>query len=142
MTLNALDYEQIRQLLARYNFAIDLGDPQGWAACFTSDGVFECTGVPQGSSFGGRHVGREALTEYAKTHYARAKGHARHWNWTLEINGDGDNATMRCYLLALTTAARAGEVRGGSGIYRDKLRRVDGSWLFAERHIHMDDVKG
>jgi ketosteroid isomerase-like protein len=67
--MDAIEYEEIRQLLGRYNMAIDLGDTTGWAACFTPDGVFECTGLPDGSPLGGRHEGTEALVAYATTHY-------------------------------------------------------------------------
>ena len=137
MAMSALDYEEIRQLLARYNYAIDLGDADGWAACFTPDGAFECTGVPEGSPFGGRHAGASALRAYATLHYATAKGHARHWNANLEIDGDGSTATMRCYLLALSTA-RPGSLAGSTGTYRDRLRKVDGRWLFVERHVAID----
>ncbi len=137
MAMSAIDYEDIRQLLARYNFSIDLGDPDGWVACFTPDGAFECTGVPEGSPFGGRHEGSAALLAYATNHYAIAKGHARHWNWNMEIDGDGDTATMRCYLLALSVP-NAPTVKGGTGMYADRLRKVDGRWLFEERHVTMD----
>jgi len=135
--MSALDYEEIRRLLAQYNFAIDLGDADGWAACFTPEGVFQCSGLPEGSPFGGRHEGSAALLAYAKTHYGKAKGHARHWNWNLEIDGDGDTATMRCYLLALAVG-HPPAVNGSTGIYVDRLRKVDGRWLFEERHITID----
>lgn len=138
MAVNADDAEAIRQLLARYNYAIDLGDPEGWAACFTPDGAFECIGVPEGSPFGGRYEGTDKLVAYAKTHYATAKGHARHWNWNLEIEVDGDTASMRCYLLAMSVGRGKMPAAGGSGIYRDRLRRTDGRWRFEERVVTMD----
>jgi len=136
--MDAIEYERIRQLLARYNLAIDLGDAEAWAATFTADGVFECTGLPEGSPLGGRHQGTEELVAYAKTNYSIAKGRARHWNANLLIDGDGETATMRCYLLNLTTAT--GRMAGTTGIYQDRLRKVDGEWCFVERHIAVDDV--
>ena len=45
--MDAIEYEHIRQLLGRYNLAIDLGDADGWAATFTPDGVFRCTGLTE-----------------------------------------------------------------------------------------------
>ena len=51
--MDAIDYEEIRQLLGRYNLAIDLGDAAGWAATFAPEGVFRCTGVPEGHPLGG-----------------------------------------------------------------------------------------
>lgn len=141
--MEAIDYEEIRQLLGHYNLAIDLGEAEAWAACFTPDGVFECTGVPDGSPFGGRHAGTEALRAYAATHYGLAKGHARHWNANLVIDADGcapaTAATMTCYMLALSVGGAA--LAGSTGIYRDALRKVDGTWLFASRHITLDPPK-
>ena len=40
MSLEPSDYEEIRQLLARYNFAVDLGDADSWVNTFTPDGTF------------------------------------------------------------------------------------------------------
>jgi len=135
--LTPQDHEDIRQLVARYNFAVDFGDFEGWADCFTPDGVFHCT--PEGGPVTGLHVGRDALVAYVRTHYSYAQGRARHWNWNLLIDGDGDEATMACYL----TSFRAMEpgvpaTFGATGVYRDRLVRVDGRWLFAHRHIHVD----
>lgn len=135
--MTALDFEEIRQLLARYNFAVDLGDAEGWADCFTPTGVFHCT--PEGGPLTGRHEGRAALVAYARTHYGLNQGRARHWNWNLEIAGDGTTATMRCYLAGLrATGPESPAGIGATGVYRDRLVKVDGRWLFAERHIHID----
>ncbi len=134
--MEAIDYEHIRQLLGRYNLAIDLGDAEGWAATFTSDGVFQCRGLPDEHPLGGRYEGTDALIAYARTHHHLAKGRARHWNANLLIEGDGETATMRCYLLALT--AGAGKVAGTTGIYEDRLRKLDGQWRFVERLITID----
>lgn len=136
--MDAIEYEQIRQLLGHYNLAIDLGDAEGWAATFTPDGVFRCTGLPEGNPLGGRHEGTEELVAYARRHHRIAKGRARHWNANLVIDGDAETATMRCYLLALT--AGAGKLPGTTGIYEDRLRKVDGEWHFVERHIAIDDA--
>jgi hypothetical protein len=134
--MDAIEYEHIRQLLGRYNLAIDLGDAEGWAATFTPDGVFRCTGLPEHHPLGGRYEGTEELIAYAKTNHAIAKGRARHWNANLVIDGDGETATMRCYLLNLT--ATAGKLAGTTGIYEDRLRKDDGQWRFVERHIAVD----
>jgi hypothetical protein len=136
--LNADDHEAIRQLLGRYNFAIDLGDVEGWADCFVADGAFECSGLPDGSPLGGRHVGRDALVAYARTHLVINKGRARHWNWTLLVVGDGDEATMRCYLGAYSAGQGDRAKLRATGIYQDRLQRVDGRWRFVERHVVID----
>ncbi|HAN08706.1 MAG TPA: hypothetical protein DCP89_09420, partial [Acidimicrobiaceae bacterium] len=83
MPLTAQDHEDIRQLLARYNFAIDFGDVSDWVGTFTTDGIFECLGLPAGAPLGGRHAGTDQLSKYAVKHFETNKGRARHWNWNL-----------------------------------------------------------
>lgn len=39
MALPAADHLAIEQLYARYSHAVDRGDGDAWAACFTADGV-------------------------------------------------------------------------------------------------------
>ena len=45
MPLTLEDREEIREVIARYDFAIDLGDPEAYANCFTEDGAFLHTGA-------------------------------------------------------------------------------------------------
>jgi ketosteroid isomerase-like protein len=133
--VDAAEREDIRDLLARYNQAIDFGDADGWVACFTPEGVFECTGLPEGSPLGGRYEGAEALHGYAVSHYGIFRGRARHWNDSLVVDGDSDEATMSCYMLALSVGRG---LVGTTGVYRDRLRKVDGQWRFVHRHIAID----
>ena len=44
MPLSVEDRLAIQELIARYNHAIDGGDPDGWAATFAPDGTFESRG--------------------------------------------------------------------------------------------------
>ena len=138
--MDAIDYEEIRQLLGRYNLAIDLGDAAGWAATFAPEGVFRCTGVPEGHPLGGTVTGTDALIAYAETSYRittrsgppleRQHGHRGR-------RRDGHDA-----LLMLNLTAGSGKVAGTTGIYEDRLRKVDGAWRFVERHIAVDTVPG
>ncbi len=50
MSLQPSDYEEIRQLLARYNFAVDFGHIDKWVDTFTPEGTFSCVGLPDGAS--------------------------------------------------------------------------------------------
>ncbi len=147
MTLTPQDHEDIRQLLARYNLAIDLGRIGQWVDCFTIDGVFECVGLPDGAPLGGRHQGVEALRAYAETHYGINKGRARHWNWNLVVDPvGGDRASMTCYLNAYSAGQAGGGPAGDgaepvlrvTGIYRDELIRGEDGWRFASRQVTID----
>ena len=138
MALSADDHVDIQQLLARYNWAVDFGDTTGWADCFTADGVFECLGLPEGAPLGGRHTGRDALVAYATRHYEINQGRARHWNWNLLIDGDGDAATMQCYLNAYSAGQGDTALFRVTGVYRDQLRRGADGWRFASRQVTID----
>ena len=134
------DHEEIRQLLARYNWAIDFGDVDGWADCFTEDGEFTCVGLPDGDPRGGTHQGRAALRAYAVGHFERARGRARHWNWNLLIEVDGDRATLSCYLNAYGAGQGETALLRATGVYRDTLRRTAPGWRFARREVTIDPV--
>lgn len=120
------DKFEITELAARYNHAIDTADGEAWAATFTADGVF----APPGNTV----TGTEALAEYAR---AGADPRKRHWTNNLVIDGDGDEATLRCYLHLMLVGAPGIETRV-TGRYSDQLRRVDGRWRFARRELEID----
>jgi len=43
---------------------------------------------------------------------------------------------MQCYLA--TAGGKPNATIHAAGVYRDRLRKVDGRWLFVERHINVD----
>ena len=97
--------------------------PRVGLATFTTDGVFRCTGLPEGSPLSGRYQGTRRAGRVRQGPLRHRQGSGRHWNANLVIDGDGETATMRCYLLALT--AGGGKLTGTTGIYEDRLGKVD-----------------
>ena len=138
MALQPSDYEEIRQLLARYNFAVDFGHIDEWLDTFTADGTFSCVGLPDGAPLGGKHEGKDALRAYAESHFAINQGRARHWNWNLVIEGSGDAATMQCYLNAHSAGQGDSALFRATGVYRDRLSRTESGWKFVEREVTID----
>ena len=130
MALSLNDKSEIAELAARYNLTIDSGDADGWAATFTEDGIFEAPHA--------RPQGREELRQYVlKRDPARRSW--RHWINNLIIEGDGDHATLTCYLNLINTAAGPDDHRiAGIGVYRDTLERRQGAWKFTHRHLHFE----
>ena len=125
--LTANDRSEILQLAGRYAHAIDNNDAEGWADCFTADGAFE-------SEVQGRFAGRAELIRFSKTveKFGRQmEVQPRHWTNHWVIDGGGDAATATSYAMLIDTA-HGGAIMG-TGIYRDRLRKVDGVWKFAER---------
>lgn len=118
MPLTAEDREEMIELVARYNYAIDSRDAEAWADTFTEDGRFY---VPP------KHDvrGREALIAFIGS-FGPPGGH--HWTTNFLIEGDGDDATM----LVESIFIRGGDA-GGRGRYVNTMKRVGGRWKFAER---------
>jgi uncharacterized protein (TIGR02246 family) len=127
MPLSVADRLDILDLAARYNHAIDSGDAETWAATFTPDGVFETAR--------GATTGTAALAEFAATFAERMPG-TRHWNSNHVVEGDGDEATHRCYLQLVRTGEQPGII--STARYEDHLRRVDGAWRFTHRTVVAD----
>ena len=123
MPLSTEDRLEIMDLAARYNHAIDFGDAGAWAATFTADGSFEMPG---------RALSGAAELEAFAKQFAETQSGTRHWTNNLLIEGDGDRATLRCYLCLQKNGS--GEPVT-TGFYTDELRKVDGHWRFAARKV-------
>lgn len=129
MSISIEDRLAIQDLYARYNHAVDLGDPDGWAACFTSDASFhtEVTGTLRG---------REALAAFART--LNAQMTTRHWTNNLLLEATDGGARGKCYLILLRLPGGSPATIAMTGIYTDELTREDGEWLFSSRTAVFD----
>ena len=86
-----VDRARIRELTARYNRCFDDGDPEGFAATFTEDGVMEVDG-------GLPREGRAALAEMVRhTPYGIV-----HVTVDATVEVDGDRAVQDVTLLVLS----------------------------------------
>lgn len=128
MALDAADALEILQLAARYNHAIDYGDPEAWAGTFAEDGVFN-GGGPQPVT------GHSALAAFAANFPSAVPG-GRHWTNNHVVDGDGDEATHSCYLNLISASGGGNSVI--TGRYNDSLKKIDGQWRFTERTVTPD----
>jgi ketosteroid isomerase-like protein len=118
MALTLEDRLDITELVARYDQAIDGRDAAAYADTFTEDGVFQITGQQE-------IKGRERLMRMIER---LGPPNNRHWVNNIVIDGEGDNATMTCYLMVLR------DLRITSmGYYVNTLKRLDGNWKFVRR---------
>ena len=124
VSLTPADRLEILDLIARYNFAVDSGNGEAYADTYSEDGVFQ---YPRG-----RAEGRQGLIDLIKVIRENVPGR-RHWSGNWIIEGDGDHASMRCYLINEVTVG--GPQIISTGIYYDTLQRVDGAWKFKQRII-------
>lgn len=128
MTLSAEDTIAIQQLAAAYCHLIDEGDGERFADLFTEDGVFEIVDLVTAS-------GREELAGNAVM-FPEAIAGGRHIVQNVWIDGDGDAATMRCYLSAVRAGERPEAIQ--TGRYVDEVVRTGAGWRFARRTLTLD----
>ena len=122
------DILEIKELNARYNFAVDERDAEAWAATFTTTGVFHAL-LP-----GETPKGTAELQTFVST-VNEAFGKMHHLTTNELITVDGDTATQKCYLLFFYETDDASE--GSICVYDDKLEREDGEWKYSERKVYL-----
>jgi hypothetical protein len=128
MTGPSSDKVEIIDLLGRYAWYVNTQDNEGFAACFTEDGVWEGAGF-------GRVAGTEALRNLWSGQAPRNP----HLPLNYAIDVDGDTASAHSDILivgvedgrwAITTV----------GAYDDKLVRVGGAWKIQYRKFTRTSV--
>jgi hypothetical protein len=125
--LTTQDYNDIQQLYARYNLAIDTGNGEAWAATFTPDGVFNNT-----------NKGHDALVQFIRDwREKRDGGNRRHLNSNMVLTATPDGANGSIYLLLLNVGVRPATI-ATTGIYEDVLVRTPQGWRFKSRIVHAD----
>lgn len=133
-SLSATDWSQIQNLYARYNLCSDSGDAEGYASCFTEDGVLDI--VTRNFTV----KGRENLAEYKRKDVQSRRGrYRRHWNSGLYLEKLHDGTVRgRCYLHAFNGDPGSLPVLAGAGAYEDTIVKVHGEWKFSNRTLRMD----
>lgn len=118
--LTADDLVEIQQLYAKYNWALDSGDSEGYAATFTPDGVFN------------NNAGHDAIVKFADTFHAGLGAHVRHWNTNLLITPSPDGAHGQVYLVLVDFGTKPATIVT-SASYSDDLVKVAQGWRFKKR---------
>jgi hypothetical protein len=118
--LTAQDLVEIQQLYAKYNWALDSGDSEGYASTFTPDGVFNT------------NVGHDAIVKFADTFHAGLGSHVRHWNTNLMILPSPEGATGQVYLVLVDFANKPATIVT-SASYSDELVKTAQGWRFKKR---------
>lgn len=124
--LSPQDYMEIEQLYAKYNWAIDAGDAEGYADTFVDDGVFN------------NFTGREALVGFINRFSQGDNGGTRrHWNTNLKIEGDGKTASGAVYLMLMDVSTKPASIVT-MATYSDKLIKTENGWRFSQRITQAD----
>jgi hypothetical protein len=127
----------ILRTMAVYCHAMDYGEAEVWAECFTEDGVYRAT-FPNGDSR--EVVGRRALAAYAGAHEGPPKKYPKHMSWAHVIEIDGASATATGMFVVLNEGP-TGPIIEVYGRYGDELHRgANGVWRFSSRTSHVEAV--
>ena len=128
----AREKEAIAELIARYNYAIDHNDFQGWAGCFALEGIFD--------GMIGRYAAHGELDRFTADvkKLTTTTPNLRHYVTNIQTEVNGNEARSRCFLMMTSTSKEGGTKVVIAGEYEDKLVKRDGRWLFTERKVHMD----
>jgi hypothetical protein len=118
--LTSDDLVEIQQLYARYNWALDAGDAEGYASTFTPDGVFN------------NNVGHDAIAKFANTFHAGLGAHVHHWNTNLMILPTPEGASGQVYLVLVDFANKPATI-ATSATYSDQLVKTAQGWRFKKR---------
>lgn len=127
MPLTTADKFEIVELAARYSYAIDHLDAEAYADVFTEDGELFGDGKSRGR-------GRAALAGNVRR-AAAAGVKRRHWNCNPIIDGDGDTARLRIYIMAVEYSKSLTPYLMGE--YDDELVKVNGQWKFKVRRVNL-----
>jgi hypothetical protein len=128
----ARDKAAIVELIARYNYAIDHNDYQGWANTFAPDGVFH--GII------GSFAAHKELDKFiaAVKNLTATSPNLRHYVTNILSEVNGNEARSRCFLLMTSTTKEGGSKIAAAGEYEDRLVKINGQWLFQERIVRVD----
>ena len=120
------DKDAIRELLARYCFALDADRFEEMAALFTPDGVWE-------TAFG-TGTGRAGIVAQATSIATGPRPRRIHLTTNIVVDLDGGTATVRSNWVVIQNTPAEPAIGSGGG-YSDRLVKVDGQWFFAHRRI-------
>ena len=138
MSTEADELEAIRRTLAAYNVAGDRMHLEALAATFMEEGVLETpTSVLRGRAGIAAGLGggaRSSAEGEAPRPAARRPTFVRHHLTTSHLGLTGPEAAEgRTYFIVFTDVGP-----DHAGFYLDRLRKVDGRWLFELRRVMID----
>ena len=133
-SLSAEDKIAIIELLGDYAYRLDSGDIDGYVDNFLPDGTFE--------DFSGKREGRDAIRASVggMMEAGRVGGNSRvrHVLGIPHIQGEGDRARTRTYVLMPRQNDEKQVSFPNVGVYEDELVKKDGRWRIAHRTVRID----
>jgi len=134
--VNPTDKLAIHELLARTTFGLDQRDPALIEKCFSEDAAFELEikGADPIPPFAGRAAIMKLMTDAMNAHTQDR----RHVVSNIFFESEGEfEATAVSNLVAFQSEnGKIGVMT--AGVYRDQVKKIDGEWKIALRHLALD----
>ncbi len=130
--LSAEDRLDIQELLARYAWTFDMGDADGFCACFTPDAELceDAFDEPD------RWIGEAGLRAMAEFFFSRPSFPGRqHHVSHIMIDGSGDIATVKSFCFVTDCKGEPPYPIRFAGHYLDQVVRTHDGWRFKSRLI-------
>ena len=146
--VHAADYGDDRALIedlqARYMFAFDFGDAEGYANTFAPDGILD---FGQGEIKGRAAIAgfieegrKRTLEARANTPEGERPRVGRHIINNIVVTVNGDKAHGLAYWTHMTTDKTGYGTVDFFGHYEDDMIKMDGQWFFARRNIYNEAI--
>lgn len=136
----ALARIEINDVLTQYAVHMDAGDFDALAAIFAEDAGYDIEPDPGIVPVPVR--GRAAIPKILSDRYAEVSQVAQRRHLITNVAFDKllvDEASTRCFLTILSIPKAGGPVElRGTGVYVDKLARINGSWQITDRRLVVD----
>ena len=131
ISLSGTDYEEIRELYARYNQGSDFRDAELFLSAFAEDAIM----TREGRDI----VGMAALRADRARRYQGETGDVgrRHVNGSFIIQPTKEGASSKAYYILLDVTSRPPTMIG-SGYYEDTFVRTPLGWRIKHRKLFMD----
>ena len=134
--MNPMDKLAIYELLARTTHGLDQRDPAMIESCFSQDATFELEikGADAIPPFVGRAAVMKLMTDSINSH----SEDRRHVVSNIFFESEGDHAASVVSTLVAFHSEHGKIGVMTAGVYRDQVRRIDGFWKIAVRHLALD----
>jgi hypothetical protein len=133
-----MDVHQVREdifrLLTAYCAGIDEGRLDNVAALFGDDGAY---GPFKGRGVTGASEVRELLHKTVILYDGVPRTRHMITNVSIDVDADGESGSCKSYVQVLHQGPGGPLQPVVAGTYHDKVHKVDGVWLFAERLMEM-----
>jgi hypothetical protein len=132
MALQIGDRIEIFELYGRAAVSFDTGDAEGFAQCFTTNGVFDSRAAI---------TGRGELAAYVTRRFTESPGMAHHIS-NIYIDETEDGALGTAYGVVFATAPDGRLQLRTAGTYKDELIVEDGRWRILHRRFRARLAEG